>query len=557
MQPERRLACFCTSLAALAAVTGSARAQRQITQTLGDQPFARYGQSLAAVGDVDGDGVRDLVIGEPGRDYSSTTWDSGAAVLRSSRTGAMRSRNLALQANGWFGSAVAGLGDVDGDGVPDWAAGGWNMGTNRSGYVRVMSGADGHQLWDLGGEIGSELGTAIAGLGDLNGDGRPDLAVAAPHNSNLVSYGTVRCRVGRSGQFLQEFAGLSNASTGKSIAAIADVSGDGQPDLVIGEPECATNGANAGRVFLVNPRPGASPRILWESYLSFGANWHGGYVVAGIGDINGDQVPDVLAAATNGIVAMLSGSDGTRINYLWDEDISFGASLAGIGDFDGDGRADFAIGEPNVNNGSGRVIVYSGVNAAVLVVMDGPAGSHFGAALAGVGDVDGDGRADLAIGAPDFVSGGQVLGRVSIHGFTITSIMDTFGTGCAGSAGVPFVYMGGNARVGASFDTRCGNLPRNGAGLWLTGWSRTSASGTPLPFDLGVYGFTGCRLLVSPDETLLFLTGAPNYVARTWNVPNLPSLAGATIYTQAAMFDSTRPGGMSFSDGGRIRIGNG
>ena len=95
--------------AALTALTGTARAQRVVAETFGTQGMARYGAALADIADIDGDGVRDLVIGEPNYDYApgSGVVDSGAVVLRSSRTGIVRARSLGLQAFGWFGTSVA------------------------------------------------------------------------------------------------------------------------------------------------------------------------------------------------------------------------------------------------------------------------------------------------------------------------------------------------------------------------------------------------------------------------------------------------------------------
>jgi len=193
----------------------------------------------------------------------------------------------------------------------------------------------------------------------------------------------------------------------------------------------------------------------------------------------------------------------------------------------------------------------------VLAVIDGAAGSSFGAAVTGIGDFDGDGRADLAVGAPFHTRNGQFLGRVSIHGLTITGLADRFGTGCGGSHGVPDLYMAGTPRVGASFDTRCANLPPSTAGFWLTGWSNTMAGSTPLPLNLGNFGIPGCQLLVSPDASLLFVSGPQGgYVSRTYLVPSLPSLAGLQFFTQAAVLDATHQGGLTVSNGARIRVGN-
>lgn len=559
MTSTRDLLSFCATLTALAALTGNVRSQRVLAETFGTEAFARYGAAVASIGDIDGDGVRDLVIGEPARDYAPAALviDSGAAVLRSSRTGILRARQFGLQAFGLLGSTVAGLGDVDGDGVPDWATGSPVEGQGNAGYAQIMSGADGHILWGLGGEQGSELGTGIAALGDVNNDGRADVAISSPNNSNVHPYGAVRCYAGNTGAYVHQYAGLSLTRMGQSIASIADVTGDGRPDLIVGESQFSFGGSSSGRVYLLNPSRAAASGIVWEVYTPFLGGWHGGQLVASAGDVNGDGVADVLAGTSVGRIAVLSGTNGSVLRWHQSSEAGYGASMAGIGDYDGDGRSDYAVGAPQVNSGSGRVIVYSGATGAVLQVIDGPTNAYFGAALAAMGDFDGDGRADFAVGSPYHLVGGAPLGRVSIHGFTIAPIADTFGTGCAGSSGVPDLYIAGTPRIGTSFATRCANLPANTAGFWLAGWSNTSANGTPLPANLSAFGIPGCQLLVSPDSSLLFLTGiSGGYVSRPFSVPMVPALAGMQFYTQAAVLDVTHAGGLTFSNGGRIRIGN-
>ena len=138
-----------------------------------------FGLALAGVGDVDGDGVPDLAVGAP---------EQGRVFLFSGATG-QRLRTLnnpTPQAGARFGRALAGVGDVDGDGVPDLTVGAPGQdveGRDTQGQVFLFSGATGQQLRTLNNptpQAGARFGRELAGVGDVDGDGVSDLAVGAP-----------------------------------------------------------------------------------------------------------------------------------------------------------------------------------------------------------------------------------------------------------------------------------------------------------------------------------------------------------------------------------------
>jgi hypothetical protein len=147
---------------------------------------------------------------------------------------------------------------------------------------------------------------------------------------------------------------------------------------------------------------------------------HFGLALAGVGDIDGDGVPDLAAGAPyqnvagqgdRGQVFLFSGASGARLRTLNDTvpqaGAYFGFALAGVGDVDGDGVPDLAVGAPNKEvagqDAQGQVFVFSGASGQLVLTLTKPspqAQAQFGWTLAGVGDVDGDGVPDLAVGAP-------------------------------------------------------------------------------------------------------------------------------------------------------------
>lgn len=544
--------------AGLAAALPSAPlfAQRVLAETFGSQNLGRYGLSLAAIDDIDGDGVQDLVIGEPWHDYGASAGivETGAVYLRSSRTGTIRVRQLALESFGFFGTTVAALGDVNGDGIPDFA-GGAPLVNNAAGRVRVMSGRDGVELWRVEGENFSELGAGIAGVGDMNGDGRADVAVSAPQNSNRTAYSFVRFLDGTNGRTLTQNVNTFQTRWGHTLAAIPDISGDGLPDLVVGEPQADAFGQATGRVTLLDPRRLPFSMAQWQAGPSFREFERGGNRVAAVRDLNGDGRPEVLAVGETNVVHVFSGASGVLLFNLGPAVRDFGFALGDAGDFDGDGSNDFAVGAPGADNNAGRVLVYDRRGTLIAELLGEP-GSRFGSSIAAIGDLDGDGRTDLAIGAPMHQRNGIFGGRVSIHGYRVPATAELFGAGCASGVTVPNLYPAGTPALGERFEARCDSIPRQAFGFWMLGVSSTQASFGALPFDLSPLGYQGCAFLVSQELVVGFPAGNESYVTLDLSVPNLPSLLAAHAYVQAGFLDPSQSAPLRLSRGLACQIGH-
>lgn len=536
-------------------MAGAASAQHVIRQMVGDQAGANFGRTLATVADIDGDGKRDLVIGEPLRDVGGSQ-DVGSALLVRSGAWVVRARTNGSLLLGRLGSAVAGLGDVDGDQIPDWACGSPASGTN-TGPVRILSGATGATLFEVAGPAFSAFGAAICSIGDRNGDGRADFAVGLPGTAVLAPLGEVRFYSGSNGALLATLPGTANSSFGASLVTLGDLNGDGQPEIAIGEPQAASNGASSGRVLVKNPRDGLQNSWYWRADTAFAAGQQGGVALAVLGDVDADGLPELLVAGSGGLVRVLSGATGNVLATLANPEFGDAPSLAGIGDWNRDGTLDFAVGAPTALVGTGKVFVYSyEPGLPLLATIQGPPLSAFGAALAALGDLDGDGRPEFAVGAPGYLNNGLVVGRVTVHSYDIQPQLQTFGLGCVGTSGVPSLYFAGAPNLGQTFDILCGNLRQSSFGYLMFGFSDEVVGALPLPLPLGAFGMAGCTLFQSADGLEPFVTTNSTLLARSMVLPNAPSLATCRFFVQVGQIDAGAVGGFAFSNAGMVRIGN-
>ncbi|MCY2960643.1 MAG: integrin alpha [Planctomycetota bacterium] len=398
--------CASTALSALAG------AQSVAWTTRGAADGAAFGIAIAGGVDIDVDGVPDALVGAPR--FHPSFPGTGDASLLSGATG-LRLITWSGAAKGdQFGAAVAIVGDVDGDGRADLAVGAprADVGASNSGSVRVLSGATGVPLYTLtGGSGGALFGSSLAGLGDVDGDGRADFAVGAPRNS--VGAGFVRIVSGASGATLRTLSGTStNDRFGVSLSPIGDLDLDGVTDLMIGAERSDLAASDAGAVLVVSGATGATLRT-W-----FGASAldEFGHTIAGIGDVSGDGVPDALVGAWNddagsgsfqpGSVSVISGSSGVVLSRWIGNtgDDHLGKGLASLGDVDGDGVPDYGYsGRHDLNEQHpGNVWVRSGASGDLLFFLWGDRiEDELGLGLARMGDVDGDGLGDFVVGAPE------------------------------------------------------------------------------------------------------------------------------------------------------------
>ena len=364
-----------------------------------------FGHALAALGDVDGDGVGDIAVGAPDDDDGGS--GRGAVwILFANADGTIRSQQKisdlagnfqgALSNFDRFGIAVAGIGDLDGDGIGELAVGAEqddDGGTDRGAVWILFLGAEGTVRSELkisqtmGGFAGvlrndDAFGRAIVALEDQDGDGVGEIAVGAPQDDDggpnrgavwilyLAADGSVRAQ--RKVSFLAGgFAGaLDNDDRfGMSLAALGDLGGDGTTELAIGADQDDDGASAAGAVWIVSLEAGGTvvtrSKISATSGLALGGFDRLGSSLAAVGDIDGDGVTDLATGATGdddgginrGAVwlcfltanaglaswSKISATEGNLLGPL-ESNGMFGVALASLLDHDGDGMLDLAVG---------------------------------------------------------------------------------------------------------------------------------------------------------------------------------------------------------------------
>ena len=405
---------------AVALSSAAASAQVQVAQFNGPAPSEEVGCSAVGLGDVDGDGLPDFATG--GTWHLFNTTDPGNVYVCKGSTGSLVRKHTGEFGGDDFGYALANAGDVNGDGVADLlvgapdlvATGGHDVGGTTAGRVELYSGATGALLLQVQGDVlGDMFGTAVTAVNDLDGDGVEDFAVGAIGFDGLASNGgMVRMLSGADGSTLWTRAGgQTNGSYGARLATVGDVNGDGDLDLAV----TASNWAGAGGVFVHSGADGA----LLRSWIGNQSNIQFGCALAGIGDVDGDLVPDLAIGAiaapqgtSKGTLFVHSIATGDLLYQRVGDVVSsyFGSSVAPIGDLDGDGASELAVGamqyQTSVNaSTSGAVSVLSGASGTELGRILGSQYERLGISVATLGDVQGDGLLD-------FVGGGSNFARV-------------------------------------------------------------------------------------------------------------------------------------------------
>lgn len=447
--------------------------------TDGGAPEVVYGHSVGTAGDVNGDGYSDVIIGAPG--YGNGEAEEGRVyVYYGASVGLSSTPDWVMESNvpaARFGSSVGTAGDVNGDGYSDVIIGAESR-ADYSGSAYVFHGsASGLQLtpaWTIeSGTINDRLGASVATAGDVNGDGYSDVIVGAPGVSNGED------SEGRAYVYHGSPTGLSttpawstesdqeNALYGSSVGTAGDVNGDGYSDVIVGAPQFANGQAKEGRAYVYHgSSTGLSTNSAWVTESDVEDALYGGSV-ATAGDLNGDGYSDVIVGAggyTNteleeGRVYVYLGSpSGLSPTPSWTVEsdrvnAAFGSSVGTAGDVNGDGYSDIIVGAPQDTNGQateGRAYVYYGrpsglSNTAAWSYQPEYTSGQFGRSVSSAGDVNGDGYADVIVGARDAL-GGLYRGKAYVFHGTATGLeTEPAWVGLADGANSSYGYSVGTA----------------------------------------------------------------------------------------------------------------
>jgi hypothetical protein len=327
---------------------------------VGSASLPYLGDYIARAGDADGDGLDDVLVGRPLYQVAGQT--VGAVEVRRGADGLLLEQYVGTVPLQGFGHGVAGLPDIDLDGTPDLAVGRiWDdQAATDAGSVVALSGATGGTLFSVPGpQAFAYMGLVLAAAGDVDADGTGDLAIGVP----LAGRATVHS--GSTGAELHLWTALPSDAFGFSLDGAGDVDGDGHGDVVVGAPQLGATQDGFARVF-----SGATGLVLFEVAGGGLAQADSvGSSVSGAGDRNGDGLADVLigapADAGAGAACLLAGPDGAELLHLASPvtEANFGIAVDAGFDTDGDGAGDLLIGAESAGTegaGPGAVFLYSG-----------------------------------------------------------------------------------------------------------------------------------------------------------------------------------------------------
>ncbi|MCH9688778.1 MAG: hypothetical protein K0V04_45520 [Deltaproteobacteria bacterium] len=465
---------------------------------------SRAGFAVAGGGDVNGDGLDDVIVGahrgfaNAGQTFVVFGKPDGMPVELAAIDDENSPDGFAIRGSAsehFSGFSVAGAGDVDADGLADVVLGAPGVDTDmRLGRVYLVRGRTETSLVNLsdidmlgdttvgvafdGVDLFGAMGASVDGGRDIDGDGRPDLLISSPAYESDAAASLVYLLLDfpldqpliqpdlLMASQVSIFTGLTDQGSGRPARLLGDIDDDGLPDFAFGSHDLGLFGV--GRAYVRLSSQGLGNFDAGQMELGIG-----GFVLDGVdpsddlgagigdaGDFNGDGIADLLigapgrsfGAASGGLIYVIFGGDLSVPPTLTDlqagvggliivgddgELTQAGFTVQGIGDFNGDGRDDIAIGAPSVMALDNQVcqisriyVVFGSDEPGPIMLSDVASGQGglpidaemesdcAGWSMDAAGDVDGDGLRDVVIGAPRWFDAGIAGRAYVVHGFT-------------------------------------------------------------------------------------------------------------------------------------------
>jgi hypothetical protein len=555
-----------------------------------DQANALFGRSVGTAGDVNGDGYSDVIVGAPNYDNGQVN-EGRAFVYHGSAEGLSTRADWTAESDqyrAWFGKSVGTAGDVNGDGYSDVIVGAhWYYDDQEyEGRAYVYHGsAEGLSAradWTAAesDQYAASFGRSVGTAGDVNGDGYSDVIVGAP------GYDNGQVNEGRAYVYHGSAAGLSTtanwtaegdqawAGLGKSVGTAGDVNGDGYSDVIVGAYGYDHGQENEGRAYVYHgSATGLSTRADWTAEGDQ-ARALFGYSVGTAGDVNGDGYSDVIVGASDydhgqedeGRAYVYHGSAAglsARADWTAEGDQAYARfgwwSVGTAGDVNGDGYSDVIVGAAYYDNGQeneGRAFVYHGSAAGLSTTANWTAEGdrqhdYFGWSVGMAGDVNGDGYADIIVGAPEHGTGGRVY---VYHGSAAGLSTTANWTAESDQAGAKFGWSVGTAGDvnGDGYSDVIVGAPEHGTGGRAFVYHGSAAGLSTIPNwtaegdqAYAQFGFSvGTAGDVNGDGYSDVIVGAPGYQS----VGPQESEGRAFVYHGSATGLSTIPNWMAESD---------
>ncbi len=498
------------------ALPAAAQSVLSVTESCATQDL--YGWKVAFVGDTDGDGVSEFAACavEGQRIYVHDGTDSSVKL---------KLKPTILSSNG-YGSSADGA-DWDGDGLADIA-----IGSNVVEKVRLVRGLDGAPIAEWSG-----LAANLTVVGDVDADGVPDLLCGQDGVSGVSSPGLANLYSAASGATVFSHTGAhSSDNLGWAIAGIGDIDGDAVPDYVLGVPGDDSLANDGGAVEV---RSGADGSLVWRVAGS-AKNRKLGSSVAPVGDVDLDGTPDLVAGAPGGgpivdqpgsYALVQSGADGSTITGLYAPPgtYQYGFAAAGPGDVTGDGHPDVLL--RLITLTVGRLDLVDGVTGATgfsFIVDELGLPDPFQGSLDAGQDLNADGAADLLASWMDVP---PESGRVFLIS-TVDLPWEHLGHALSGTQGKPVLRAEGPLVAGEPVTLHVAQALAS-----TTTWMVVGLAAIELPFKGGV-------MVPSVDVLLPFATDAAGKLVLTGPWPaGVP--AGFASYFQAWTSDAGGPAGWS------------